>query len=62
MQTAEGYQAWEVLLKLSEPDLSVALTISNNFGFNKELATEFLSVGVQGMKQGLNEHSEKIID
>ena len=49
----------EVLLKLSEPDLGVALTGAENVGLKSEIMTELLSVGIQGIKAGLNEHSEK---
>ena len=62
LKTTAGYQAWEVLLKLSEPDLSVALEIAKNLGFDMELMSELLPVGIQGIKEGLNEHSEKIIN
>ena len=59
--TIEGYQAWEVLLKLAEPDLETALKITETLNFDKETLTELLSVGVFAMKQGLNDsNSEKI--
>lgn len=54
MQTVEGYQAWEVLLKLSEPDLSVALNIARNLGFDMDIMCELLPVGIQGIKSGLD--------
>ena len=58
--TIEGYQAWEVLLKLSEPNLETALKIAETLNFDKETLTELLSVGVFAMKQGLNDsNSEK---
>ena len=58
--TIEGYQAWEVLLKLAEPDLETALKITETLNFDKETLTELLSVGVFAMKQGLNDsNSEK---
>ncbi len=61
--TIEGYQAWEVLLKLAEPDLETALKIAETLNFDKETLTELLSVGVFAMKQGLNDsNSEKIIN
>ena len=61
--TIEGYQAWEVLLKLAEPDLETALKITETLNFDKETLTELLSVGVFAMKQGLNDsNSEKIIN
>ena len=59
MKTVQGYQAWEVLLKLSDPDLGIALTVADNLGLKSEIMTELLSVGIQGIKAGLNEHSEK---
>ncbi len=54
-QTIEGYQAWEVLLKLSEPNLSLALNIARNLGFDMDIMSELLPVGVWGMKSGLND-------
>ena len=51
----DGYQAWEVLLKLSEPDLSVALQIASAMGFDIPAMAELLPVGLQGMKSGLSE-------
>ena len=60
-QTIEGYQAWEVLLKLSEPNLETALKIAETLNFDMDMLTELLSVGILAMKQGLNDsNSEKI--
>ena len=53
-----GQQAWEVLLKLSEPELGVALTLAQNLGLNMELMTELLPAGVQGIKAGIQDMSE----
>ena len=62
-QTIEGYQAWEVLLKLSEPNLGIALSIAESMAFDRDLLAELLPVGVLAMKQGLNDsNSEKIIN
>ena len=56
----EGYQAWEVLLKLAEPDLKTALKIAKIQNLDMETLVELLSVGVFAMKQGLNDsNSEK---
>lgn len=55
MKTVQGYQAWEVLLKLSDLDLGVALTVADNLGLKSEIMTELLSVGIQGIKAGLND-------
>lgn len=57
LKTTEGHQAWEVLLKLSEPDLGVALTMAENLGLKSEIMTELLSVGIQGIKAGMNDIS-----
>lgn len=57
-ETIEGHQAWEVLLKLSEPDISVALGIARNLGFDMMLMSELLPVGIQGIKAGLNENCQ----
>ena len=56
LQTIEGYQAWEVLLKLTEPNLSLALDIAGNLGFDMDLMSELLPVGIWGMK---SEQKEK---
>lgn len=53
LKTAKGYQAWEVLLKLVEPDLSVAFEIAGALGFDIGLMAELLPAGVQGIKDGL---------
>ena len=52
----EGYQAWEILLKLSEPALSLALDIARNLGFDMEIMSELLPVGVYAMKTALNDN------
>lgn len=54
-QTIEGYQAWEVLLKLTEQNLSLALDIARNLGFDMDLMSELLPVGIWGMKSELKE-------
>lgn len=43
-QTVEGWQAWEVLKRLSEPDLSLALNIAKNLGFDLEIMSELLAI------------------
>lgn len=58
MKTVQGYQAWEVLLKLSDPDLGVALTVADNLGLKSAVMTELLSVGIQGIKAGMSDISE----
>ena len=58
LKTTEGHQAWEVLLKLSEPDLGVALTVAENLGLKSAVMTELLSVGIQGIKAGMSDMSE----
>ena len=55
----EGYHAWEVLLKLPEPDLSVAFNIAAALGFDISIMAELLPAGVQGIKDGLAEEREK---
>lgn len=55
METDVGYQAWAVLLKLPEPDLSLALDIARNLNFDMEIMSELLPVGVAGMRNGLDE-------
>ena len=50
----EGYQAWEVLLKLSEPDLKTAFEIAHNLGFDMAIMTELLPTAIHGMKEGIN--------
>ena len=44
-----------VLLKLSKPDLSMALDIARNLNFDIEIMSELLPVGVAGMRNGLDE-------
>ena len=41
-----GYQAWEILLKLPKPDLSLALNLAQNLGFDMELISELLPIGI----------------
>ena len=55
LKTTEGHQAWEVLLKLSEPNFSEALEIAKHLNFDMELMTELLSSGIQGLKAGLSD-------
>ena len=49
LKTVEGYQAWEILLKLSKPDLSLALSLAQNLGLDMEVMSELLPVGIRGM-------------
>lgn len=56
METDVGYQAWEILLKLPEPDLSLALDIARNLNFDMEMMCELLPVGIAGVKNGLDEN------
>lgn len=58
LKTAEGYQAWEVLLKLSEPDLKTAFEIAQNLGFDMAIMTELLPTAIHGMKEGIHGKSE----
>ena len=53
----QGYQAWEVILKLPEPDLGIAFEIAKNFGLDMEIMTEFLPVCMQAIKDAIS--SEK---
>jgi hypothetical protein len=46
LETNVGQQAWEVLLKLPKPDLSLALQIAQNLNFDMELMCELLPVGI----------------
>ena len=46
------------MLKLSEPDLGVALKLAENLGLNMQMMTELLPVGVQGIKAGIQDMSE----
>jgi hypothetical protein len=48
LETDVGYQAWEILLKLSKPDLGLALEVARNLGFDMELMSELLPVGISG--------------
>ncbi|MBQ8677310.1 MAG: hypothetical protein IJ529_02435 [Alphaproteobacteria bacterium] len=54
-QTVEGYQAWEVLLKLSEPSLSLALDVARNLGFDMDIMSELLPIEILAIKQNLND-------
>ena len=54
-QTIEGYQAWEVLLKLTEPNLSLALDIARSLGFDMDIMSELLPVGIWGMKSAIDD-------
>ena len=54
----EGYQAWEILLKLSEPDLMQALSLAQYLGFDMEIMSELLPVGVYAMKISLGENKK----
>ncbi|MCM1323378.1 MAG: hypothetical protein NC218_04390 [Acetobacter sp.] len=51
-------------MKLSKPDLLLALTIAKNLGFDMDLMCELLPVGVAAMNVGLNNEysSEEIIN
>jgi hypothetical protein len=46
LETDIGYQAWEILLKLPKPDLSLALNLAQNLGFDMELISELLPIGI----------------
>ena len=59
-QMVEGYQAWEVLLKLSEPNLSLALDIARSLGFDADVMSELLPPAVQAMKIALSEDKEQV--
>jgi hypothetical protein len=41
-------------LKLSEPDLSLALDIARNLGFNVDIMYDLLPIGIQGAKNGID--------
>lgn len=56
METDVGQQAWEILLKLPKPDLSMALDIARSLNFDMEMMCELLPVGIAGMKNGLDEN------
>ncbi len=56
--TVEGYQAWEILLKLSEPNLSLALDVARGLGFDADVMSELLPLAIQAMKTALNENKE----
>ncbi len=55
LKTVQGYQAWEVLLKLSEQNLAEALEVAKCLGFDLVLMAELLPVGILGMRQGGND-------
>lgn len=57
----EGYQAWEVLLKLPEPDLKTAFEIAQNLGFDMAIMTELLPTAIHGMKEGIHGSSKETI-
>ena len=46
LKTVEGYQAWEILLKLSKPDLTLALSLAQNLGLDMEIMSELLPIGI----------------
>ena len=50
LETDVGYQAWEILLKLPKPDLPLALNLAQNLGFDMELMSELLPVGIGCIK------------
>ena len=52
----EGYQAWEILLKLSEPGLTQALSLAQYLGFYMDIMSELLPIGVYAMKTALNDN------
>ncbi len=56
--TVEGYQAWEILLKLSEPNLSLALDVARGLGFDADVMSELLPLAIQAMKTALSENKE----
>ena len=56
LKTDVGYQAWEILLKLSEPDLTQALNLAQYLGFDMDIMSELLPVGVYAMKTALNDN------
>ena len=57
LETDVGYQAWEVLLKLSEPDLGLALSIAQSLGFDMELMSELLPKGIAGIMEVVNKEN-----
>jgi len=46
------------LLKLPEPDLSMALDIARNLNFDMEMMCELLPVGIAGMVSSLRKNKE----
>lgn len=55
-----GLSGLEVLLKLSELSLSLALDIAHNLGFDMDIMSELLPPSVQAMKSALNEDKEQL--
>ena len=50
-------------MKLSEPDLNMALEIAHHLGFKMSLMAELLPVGIKGMTEGIyDRNSEKTIN
>ena len=47
-------------MKLSEPNLSLALDIARNFGFDADVMSELLPIGIQAMKTALDEDIEQM--
>ncbi|MBQ8481009.1 MAG: hypothetical protein IJ532_00545 [Alphaproteobacteria bacterium] len=45
-------------MKLSEPNLSLALDIAHNLGFDMDIMSELLPIGIQAMKSALSENKE----
>ena len=43
------------MLKLPQPDLGLALQIAQNMGFDMELMSELLPIGIAGIKSALKE-------
>ena len=56
--TIEGYQAWEVLLKLSEPNLSLALDIAQNLGFDMDIMCELLPIAILAIHNVKHQQSD----
>nr|DAI24279.1 MAG TPA: hypothetical protein [Caudoviricetes sp.] len=44
------------MLKLSEPDLTQALNLAQYLGFDMDIMSELLPVGVYAMKTALNDN------
>lgn len=45
-------------MKLSEPDLALALSIAQSLGFDMEQMSELLAVGISGMISSLRGYKE----